>query len=676
MPFYSKYTGPLRTAARKKLSAVALAVDAYFNYVTLLLSGDGTNAAQNNTFVDGSTNNYSITRTGNTTQGSFSPYGSNWSNNFNGTDATLNFPSSNNFAFGTGSFTIEFWINGPLNNDKFILGGRDAIGGMHITTGGSSSTAGVLRYVGTSTIVSSNVITDNTWHHCAIVRNGSSNITLYVDGVSVGTGTDTNNYAAASGTWYIARNDLGGSNYLNGYLSNLRIVKGTAVYTSSFTPSTTPLTAISGTSLLTCQSNRFIDNSATPVTITTSGSPSVQRFNPFGTSTAYSTSVIGGSGYFDGGGDYLTTSGRGGFVNNTTFTIEFWTYPVSYASNVNWINSSDTNSFYIETFSGTLYVGDGAQNNISATPPTLNAWTHVALAFNGTTYRLYYNGVQQNTSTTLLNGTTFTGFRIGAKSDASRPFYGYISDVRILVGTNLYPNGTTFTPPTAPLTAITNTAVLLNYTNGAIFDNAMMNDLETVGNAQISTSVYKYGTGSLYFDGNGDNLSGPANPNLDMNTGNWTIECWVYVSSRTLNYPLIFGNNNGSYSAGALAITNSNSDSGSYNDKFFLAFYDVGTFVASGPTNSLNTWYHLAVVRNGTNISMYRNGESVISTTISAGITFDWGKLGSRVGGGNWDGAQSYFNGYIDDLRVTKGVARYTTTFTPPTTALGAISAP
>jgi hypothetical protein len=211
--------------------------------------------------------------------------------------------------------------------------------------------------------------------------------------------------------------------------------------------------------------------------------------------------------------------------------------------------------------------------------------------------------------------------------------------------------------------------VLLNYTNGAIFDNAMMNDLETVGNAQISTSVYKYGTGSLYFDGNGDNLSGPANPNLDMNTGNWTIECWVYVSSRTLNYPLIFGNNNGSYSAGALAITNSNADSASYNDKFFLAFYDVGTFVASGPTNSLNTWYHLAVVRNGTNISMYRNGSSVISTTISAGITFNWGKLGSRVGGGNWDGAQSYFNGYIDDLRVTKGYARYTADFTPPTAA-------
>ena len=59
-------------------------VDPQFNYVTMLLHGDGTNGAQNNTFLDSSTNNFTITRNGNTTQGSFSPYGSNWSNYFGG----------------------------------------------------------------------------------------------------------------------------------------------------------------------------------------------------------------------------------------------------------------------------------------------------------------------------------------------------------------------------------------------------------------------------------------------------------------------------------------------------------------------------------------------------------------------------------------------------------------
>ena len=135
-----------------------------------------------------------------------------------------------------------------------------------------------------------------------------------------------------------------------------------------------------------------------------------------------------------------------------------------------------------------------------------------------------------------------------------------------------------------------------------------------------------------------------------------------------MNYPLIFGNNNGSYAAGALALTNSNADSASYNDRFFLAAYDVATptLVASS-TNSLNTWYHLALVRNGTNLVMYRDGISVASRTITSSITFDWGKGGVRVGGGNWDAAQSYFNGYIQDLRVTRGYARYTANFTAPT---------
>jgi hypothetical protein len=62
---------------------------------------------------------------------------------------------------------------------------------------------------------------------------------------------------------------------------------------------------------------------------------------------------------------------------------------------------------------------------------------------------------------------------------------------------------------------------------------------------------------------------------------------------------------------------------------------------------------------------MYRDGISVASTTISTNAVFNWGKLGCRIGGGNWDGAESYFNGYIDDLRVTKGYARYTGNFTP-----------
>ena len=72
-------------AVNASLWPLGITYDPYFKYVTLLLHGDGTNGAQNNTFLDSSSNNFTITRNGNTTQGTFSPYGSNWSSYFDGT---------------------------------------------------------------------------------------------------------------------------------------------------------------------------------------------------------------------------------------------------------------------------------------------------------------------------------------------------------------------------------------------------------------------------------------------------------------------------------------------------------------------------------------------------------------------------------------------------------------
>jgi hypothetical protein len=110
---------------------------------------------------------------------------------------------------------------------------------------------------------------------------------------------------------------------------------------------------------------------------------------------------------------------------------------------------------------------------------------------------------------------------------------GYISDIRVVKGTAVYT--TTFTPPTAPLNAITNTSYLLKFTNAGIYDHAMLNDLETVGNAQVSTSVVKYGTGSMYFDGAGDYLSRPASSLYALGTGDFTIEAWVYANTTITN---------------------------------------------------------------------------------------------------------------------------------------------
>ena len=93
-------------------SAAAVVTDAYFNLVTLLLNTTTTNGAQNNTFLDSSSNNFTITRNGNTTQGTFTPFSqTGWSNYFSSTGSDyLTAPANAAFALGSNSFTIEGWI--------------------------------------------------------------------------------------------------------------------------------------------------------------------------------------------------------------------------------------------------------------------------------------------------------------------------------------------------------------------------------------------------------------------------------------------------------------------------------------------------------------------------------------------------------------------------------------
>jgi hypothetical protein len=650
-----------------KGAGVPTPTDAQFNYVTMLLHGDGTNGAQNNTFVDSSTNNFTITRNGNTTQGSFSPYGSNWSNYFDGND-DLNAPSNAAFTYGTSDFTIEGWFfitgrSGTENYEYFFGQGVDA---------GSSSLGlyrqgGVLKVWNNAAVITgTTTLALNTWNHIALSRSGTT-MRLFLNGVQEGSATNSN--SISTGTSYgisVGRWTEIDANYIIGYVSNFRVVKGTAVYTSAFTPSTAPLTAISGTSLLTCQSNRFKDNSTNNFTLTVNGNPSVQRFNPFGASTAYSTSVIGGSGYFDGSGDYLTTPSSI-TLGSGDLTIEGWFYPANTAGSV-WFDfrgndsGSPGNNPVIQwstVTSGKFTVRiNGTAAITSSSTFSINAWYHVALVRSGTTVTLYVNGTSQGTYTT---STSFAQAysRIGAYGgDGSLPIGGYSSDMRAVVGTAVYTS--TFTPPTAPLTAVSGTALLLNMTNGAIFDNAMMNDLETVGNVQISTSVKKYGTGSLAFDGTGDYLKTQYSPNTQLGSGNFTIEFWIYFNSVASGQEPMSGYDNTNLNWGFYLLS-----SGTLN--YYLSSDGSSWNIASGVSvGSVSTgqWYHVALVRNGSTFTPYLNGVAGTTATSSSAIYSN--SQGVYIGGLP---SGYYFNGYIDDLRITKGYARYTTTFTPPTAA-------
>jgi len=582
------------------------ALDAQFNYVTMLLHGDGTNGAQNNTFLDSSSNTFSITRNGNTTQGSFSPYGSNWSNYFDGTGDYLSIPSAT--ASGTSSFCFEAWIyptNASVN--QMIIGAAN--GGMWV--GINIDSANKLAIGRSFTAIDNQVDytwVNGQWYHVAVNRNGTS-LQFFVNGVQVGaTGSNSVNYSVAGRL--IGAEGTTPSTFFYGYISNARVVNA-SVYTTTFTPPTAPLTAIANTTLLTCQSNRFVDNSTNNFTVTPSGNTSVQRFNPFGASTAYSTGVIGGSGYFDGSGDYLACGSQSAYAFGTgDFTLNVWVYltaaptymSIADTRSSGWALAIDANrAVYLYTDIGGLFIVTSA---VGAVP--LNAWTYVSVKRVSGTMTLYLNAVSINSA---ANSTNFsnTTLAVGANTSGGEPIFGYICDFQAIKGT-----GTTPTLPTAPLTNVANTSLLLNYQNGAIFDNAMMNNLETVGNAQISTSVYKYGTGSLAFDGTGDWLV-PRNL-LPLGSSDFTVEMWLYP--------------NATYSGAYAGILDSRTSGDGAGLVYFgytgtanqIGWKDNTTNVVTGSV-TLSTWNHVAVVRSSGTMTMYINGTSTSSSANSTNYT-------------------------------------------------------
>ena len=638
--------------------------DAQFNYVTMLLHGDGTNGSQNNTFLDSSTNNFTITRNGNTTQGTFTPYGSNWSNYFDGTGDYLQTPSNSAFNFSATDCTLEFWYFGAGSGGLVFEFGSSAPDTAAMQCEFSSGTL-TFKPIGASS--SFFAIQTNAWNYIAAVKTGTTYY-LYINGTRNTSSTGT---AASTGQIInIGARNGGSVAPITGYLSNFR-VSNTARYTgTTMTVPTAPTSSDANTVLLTCQSNRFIDNSSNAFTVTKAGDVSVQRFSPFSPTTAYSTSVIGGSAYLDGTGDYLTLPVSSAFdLGTNACCVEAWVYLTN--NNIFGIFTSSNSTsgqtrpnFYARYDQLQLdYFGNVViQANITV---TLNCWHHVVFtrAASSGAWRIFLDGVLQAYEATGSQNLLQTG----AAQEVGRTYagttgQGYMGDVRIVNGavpsayvTSSTTTGTQiFTPPTAPLTAISSTSLLLSYTNAGILDNAMMNDLETVGNAQISTSVKKYGTGSMYFDGTGDYLISPAVLSNSLGSGDFTFECWIYATTASDSPIYDSRSNTDGFTVTAYSST-------------VIRVYTTAVLVTATVANYVNSWTHVAFTRQGSTNRLFVNGTLVATATASDNFT----NTTSIIGGGRYgsNSVSAYFTGYIDDLRITKGVARYTANFTAPTAA-------
>ncbi len=631
--------------------------------LTVQTNGDATN----NGFVDQSSFNNIITRTGNATQGTFSPYSQNgWSNYFDGTDDALTTSSISH----TGNFTIEFWMNtSAAQNPQRFATIYNAGSTIYIQYDHENNAGDKLRaLVGGLLFQPTNTITPNVWHHVALVRNGST-ITLYCDGVSLASGTDS---STVGGTVSIsATSTLGWA----GYLSNLRVVNGTALYTSAFTPPTGPLSAVTNTALLTCQDNRFIDKSPNNYTITRTGDVSVQAFSPFGGVTSVPTSY---SVYFDGTGDYLQLTEPSPTASDVT--VECWIYPTSTAVRgfVVSAGGNSTGAWAISiSATNTVEVWVNGYTSVKFTTVltvTDNTWNHLALVKTSGVIKIYVNGVLDAGSFTQSGNfgyPTSTTITLGAYNiSLNQLFFGYISNFRYVQGTALY-SGSTITVPTSPLTAVSGTQVL-TCQSATLIDNSTnyftitatgdskplpFNPFGQTNTTQVSYSPTVNG-GSMYFDGTGDKLTVANYPTLGFKANDFTIQCWFYTNAASTEQ-VIMTNGWSSYAPWLIRIDNANTLR--LNMSLNGGSWTVNE--ASLGAVTPRQWYHVAVTRTSGVIRGFTNGIQTYTTDLTTSTLYD-GSQALTIGGRS--DTTAMLNGYISDAQLINGFSLYRANFVPP----------
>ncbi len=659
-----------------------------FNLVTGLYHFDGTNGGTNATFLDSSSNAGTVTTSGGPAQGTFSPFSSDdgkWSNFFRLEDAIMTTSSGSSIAYNQSTFTCEAWIlitKAPVSGTNIpglvLLDGAANFGAAALSLAFgplADYKLGIAWYNSgwITCYTTSATVTPGAWTHVA-VSVSSNTIKLFINGTEITsmTGTTTLSNRSQGTQGYVS---IGGTHYASsysyeGYVSNFRLVDGTALYSGDFTPSTSPLTAVSGTDVLACTSRNFdgVNAAGSSVSMDLRNVPIVYPFSPFAPSAEYTAATHGGSGYFNGGYCNLAANSDFDILDNGTFTVEYWLYVKEY-------NTSSGYADHVGIFNGVsagwliyqnstdIEVYMNGTDMISVARPDVNAWHHIALTRSSGTLRLFINGVQAGFSNASTGSDQSEPLRVGGDSGGGRAgLNGCISSFRLVKGTAVYTSA--FTPPTAPVTAITNTEALLNFTNAQIIDSSGKFIFEVVGNAQLDTGTKKFGTASYESDGTGDRLSlvkfGTGTPGNLAPIGftPFTFEGFIYINSHK-NYNAI-------YSAG-------------YGIQFYVNASgkmqcwvggDAGWLTAgleSTATVSTSTWTHFALVRDTSadTITWFVNGTAGgQATSTTAEVAPIPSAQGHTIG--SYESGTYSLDGFLDEFRVTHK-ARYTSNFTAPT---------
>tara|TARA_R100000900_G_scaffold70997_2_gene56160 strand:- start:990 stop:3332 length:2343 start_codon:yes stop_codon:yes gene_type:complete len=391
---------------------------------------------------------------------------------------SLQIAANSDFDFGTGDFTVEWWQYMKDEPDEY----QTVLSINYATNPNlaiqSASNAGVVAqkvYVNGSSVTfteESNAPL-STWVHYALVRNGSglNNLKIYRDGVQTGQGTYTGDIGSSSSINYIGGHPNVASGVdVQGFISNLRIVKGTALYTSNFKPSMRELEVVPGTALLACQSKTDASLEKTGKTITVNGTAVASELTP-GILTpvpkAGGGSAITGSVEFSGSTDYLdlTNSTDFGLSSSDDFTLELWIHATSFDNSSSYSevirqgtsNAGSDGMYFSALSAGTMEWRLSGTTKTSTNKMTAGSWNHIAVCRDGGTVYISINGITENFGS-VTNSSTTGAFRIGADFEGNNFFKGHLSNVRFIKGTALYTSN--FIPPTRELKKVPGTVLL------------------------------------------------------------------------------------------------------------------------------------------------------------------------------------------------------------------------
>lgn len=627
--------------------------DTYFNSVKMLLHMNGASGGTSFPEVTGRTATVSGSVTTTTEQIKFGTA----SAKFN--SGRLIFTPSSDMTFGTGDFTVEGWFYQTADNTYptiLEMGDESGVTGLMLMTrrnGGATMYAG--GWVGNK------ATTLNAWNHIAWVRS-SGVFTVYVNGVGDAGTTFTNNLTSTTFLTIGGDQHYGGNGgyYYPGYIDDFRVTKGVARYTGTFTPPTAPFP-----DNLPVDTSTITDINMHNVSFllhgqgANNGTVFTDKTGAVGTAigapvTSTTQAKFGTSSVYLNGSSAIAYPASDAYAFGTgDFTVECWVYPTQRsACSIISASSTSGNSGMVLQIDGAGGIGGStAAVNLgqSGGVVALNAWSHIALVRTGGTAKAYLNGIQVWSVSWAVNFLDTT-LHIGQFTNGSQRFFGYMQDIRLTKGVARYTSN--FTAPTATFPDIASDANINQVTFLAHADDMVdvKNHVITNSGVTISTTTKRLGTGSFRFGGS-QYLALPISADYNFGTAPFTIEGWFNPDTVTGNQPIF-----------------------SYTNKAFLfqlqgtafVFYING--VASGWAGNVggataNTWFHYALVRNASGVcTFYLNGVAVGQTPTH---TEALGSSTVAINYGRDVTASTFFTGYMDELRITPGVARYTGTFTP-----------